>query len=192
MSNDWEAERRSLQEGVSLRTVQFEMLEETYQQAAALAKRNGWTEEGALLIVFSNGLALLNGEASLTRIQRADLPQEVEDELNRLLRQVQEESSRSAVLKFRAYRMSQDNDALSMREAALRGELKLATYRLTLFRQDEAALKQRLSDLEGENAELRGRLAAPASAEVMEVATRPRRLLQLRRRLSGRWFRSSG
>ncbi len=192
MSNDWEAERRSLQEGVCLKTVQFDMLEDTYRQAAALAKRNGWTEDEALLIAFCNGLAFLNGEASLARIQRADLPQQVEEELNRLLRQVQEESSRSAVLKFRAYRMSQDNEALSMREAGLRGELKLATYRLTLFRRDEAALKQRLSELERENAELRGRQPPAASGELREAATRPRRLPQLRRLLCGRWLRSSG
>jgi len=160
MRDDWEQERKRLQEGVSVAKIQLEMLEETYQSALSLAQNNGWPEAEALRIVFANGLAFLTGEASLSRIQRSDLPQQVLDDLNRVLRQLLEESSRYASLKFKAYRMSQDNQTLSMREAGLRGELELAKHRLMLFRQDEETLKQRLSALEAENATLRQKLAS--------------------------------
>jgi hypothetical protein len=159
MSDDWEHERKRLQEGVSVRTAQLEILEETYQSAMSLAESNGWSEAEALRIVFANGLAFLAAEASLSKIQRSDMPQEALEDLNRVVRQLLEESSRYASLKFKAYRMSQDNQVLSMREAGLRGELELAKHRLTLFRQDEEALKQRLSALEQENTVLRQRLA---------------------------------
>jgi hypothetical protein len=159
MTDDWERERGRLQEGVSVRTVRLEVLEETYQSAVSLAETNGWPEPDALRIVFANGLAFLAAEASLAKIERSDLPDEALEDLNRTVRQLLEESSRYASLKFKAYRMSQDNQVLSMREAGLRGELDLAKHRLMLFRQDEEALKQRLSGLEQENTALRQRLA---------------------------------
>jgi hypothetical protein len=169
MRDDWEQERERLQEGVSARAVQLELLEETYQAALSLAEDNGWSETDALRAIFVNGLAFLAGEASLSRIQRSDLPQDALEDLNRVVRQLLEESSRYASLKFKAYRMSQDNETLSMRESGLRGELELAKHRLTLFRQDEEILKQRLSALEAENATLRRRLAmlepAPPSGQ---------------------------
>lgn len=169
MSDDWGRVRKSLQEGVSVASVQLEILEETYRSAVSLAESNGWSEADALRIIFANGLAFLTGEACLSKIQRSDLPQEVLEDLNRVVRQLLEESSRYASLKFKAYRMSQDNEVLSMREAGLRGELDLAKHRLKLFRQDEEILKQRLAVLEEENTKLRQKLAsleqAPQAAE---------------------------
>jgi hypothetical protein len=187
MRDDWEHERKRLQEGVSVREVQLEILEETFQSAMLLAESNGWSEAEALRIVFANGLAFLGGEASLAKIERSDLPQEALEDLNRVVRQLLEESSRYASLKFKAYRMSQDNEVLSMREAGLRGELDLAKHRLTLFRQDEEALKQRLSALEQENTVLRQRLATlePAPPEGGDLP--PRRRVWLSRLLPGRW-----
>jgi len=188
MRDDWEHERKRLQEGVSVRTVQLEILQETYQSAMSLAESNGWSEAEALRIVFANGLAFLAAEASLSKIQRSDVPQEALEDMNRVVRQLLEESSRYASLKFKAYRMSQDNQVLSMREAGLRGELDLAKHRLMLFRQDEEALKQRLSMLEKENAELRQKLPLlQAAAPPQDVPARPRarlaRLLPTLRRL---------
>lgn len=172
MTDDWERERKRLQEGVSVKTVQLEILEETYQSAMLLAESSGWFEAEALRIVFANGLAFLAGEASLAKIERSDLPQEALEDVNRAVRQLMEESSRYASLKFKAYRMSQDNQVLSMREAALRGELELAKYRLTLFRQDEEALKQRLAAVEEENTVLQQRLATlePAPPQGADLA----------------------
>jgi hypothetical protein len=151
----------------------LEILEETYQSAMSLAESNGWSEAHALRTIFASGLAFLDGEASLAKIERSDLPQEALEDLNRVVRQLLEESSRYASLKFKAYRMSQDNQVLSMREAALRGELELAKYRLTLFRQDEEALKQRLSAVEEENTVLQQRLATlePAPPQGGDLAT---------------------
>ena len=188
MTDDWERERKRLQEGVSVKTVQLEILEEGYQSAMSLAESNGWPEPDALRIIFANGLAFLTGEASLSKVQRTDLPQEALEDMNRVVRQLLEESSRYASLKFKAYRMSQDNQVLSMREAGLRGELDLAKHRLMLFRQDEEALKQRLSMLEKENAELRQKLPLlQAAAPPQDVPARPRarlaRLLPTLRRL---------
>lgn len=171
-SDDWELERRSLQEGVSARAVQLEVLEEAYRSALWLAEANGWSEADALRIVFDSGLAFLTGEASVSKIQRSDLPQQVLDDLNRVLRQLQEESSRYASLKFKAYRMSQDNETLTMRESGLRGELELAKHRLALFRRDEEGLKQRLTALEAENATLRQRLASVEGEPTGEATPR--------------------
>jgi hypothetical protein len=185
MRDDWEQERKRLQEGVSVATVQLEILEETYRSAMSLAESNGWSEAETLRVVFANGLAFLTGEAAVSKIQRSDLPQEVLEDLNRTVRQLLEESSRYASLKFKAYRMSQDNQTLSMREAGLRGELELAKHRLTLFRQDENTLKQRLLALEEENTQLRQKLASLEPAAQGEEAPTGRRPL-LSRLLPGR------
>ena len=176
MRDDLEHERKRLQEGVSVRTVQLDILEETYQSAMSLAEGNGWSEAEALRIVFANGLAFLAAEASLSKVQRSDVPQEALEDMNRVVRQLLEESSRYASLKFKAYRMSQDNQTLSMREAGLRGELELAKHRLTLFRQDEEVLKQRLSALEAENTTLQQKLASlepTAQGEKAPMGRRP-------------------
>ena len=186
MRDDWEHERKRLQEGVSVRTVQLEILQETYQSAMSLAESNGWPEPDALRIIFANGLAFLTGEASLSKVQRTDLPQEALEDMNRVVRQLLEESSRYASLKFKAYRMSQDNQVLSMREAALRSELELAKYRLTLFRQDEEALKQRLAAVEEENTVLQQRLATLEPAPPQGGDLPPPRRFWLTRLLPGR------
>jgi len=186
MTDDWERERKRLQEGVSVKTVQLEILEETYQSAMLLAESSGWFEAEALRIVFANGLAFLAGEASLAKIERSDLPQEALEDVNRAIRQLMEESSRYASLKFKAYRMSQDNQVLSMREAGLRGELDLAKHRLMLFRQDEEALKQRLSALEQDNTALRQRLATLEPAPSQGGDLPPARRVWLTRLLPGR------
>lgn len=186
MRDDWEDERKRLQEGVSVREAQLEILEETYQSAMSLAESNGWSEAEALRIVFANGLAFLAGEASLAKIERSDLPQEALEDVNRAVRQLMEESSRYASLKFKAYRMSQDNQVLSMREAALRGELDLAKHRLMLFRQDEEALKQRLSAVEQDNTVLRQRLATLEPAPSQGGDAPPPRRVWLSRLLPGR------
>jgi regulator of replication initiation timing len=186
MTDDWERERKRLQEGVSVKTVQLEILEEGYQSAMSLAESNGWPEPDALRIIFANGLAFLTGEASLSKVQRTDLPQEALEDMNRVVRQLLEESSRYASLKFKAYRMSQDNQVLSMREAALRGELDLAKHRLMLFRQDEEALKQRLSALEQDNTALRQRLATLEPAPSQGGDLPPARRVWLTRLLPGR------
>jgi hypothetical protein len=185
MTDDWEDERNRLQEGVSVAAVQLEILQETYQSAMSLAETNGWSEAEALRIVFANGLAFLAGEASVSKIQRSDLAQEVVEDANRMVRQLLEESSRYASLKFKAYRMSQDNQVLTMREAGLEGELELAKHRLTLFRRDEDLLKQRLSALEEENTKLRQKLASLEPAAQGEEAPTGRRLW-LSRFLPGR------
>lgn len=186
MSNDWERERNRLQEGVSARAVQLEVLEEAYQSAMSLAEGNGWSEADTLRIIFDSGLAFLTGEASVSKVQRADVPQQVLDDLNRVLRQLLEESSRYASLKFKAYRMSQDNEALAMREAGLWGELELAKHRLALFQRDEETLKQRLADLERENAALRQRVATIEPAPSQEGGPPSRRRLRLSGLLPGR------
>jgi hypothetical protein len=186
MRDDWERERKRLQEGVSVRTVQLEILEEAYQSAMSLAESNGWPEADTLRIIFANGLAFLAAEARLAKIERSDLPEEALGDLNRVVRELQQESSRYASLRFKAYRMSQDNEILSMREAGLRGELELAKHRLTLFRQDEEALKQRLSALEQENAALQQRLAALEPAPSQDEDAPPPRRAWLTRLLPGR------
>jgi hypothetical protein len=186
MTDDWERERGRLQEGVSVRTVQLEILGETYQSAMSLAESNGWSEADALRIVFANGLAFLAAEASLSKVQRSDVPQEAVEDMNRVVRQLLEESSRYASLKFKAYRMSQDNEVLSMQEAALRAELDLAKHRLMLFRQDEEALKQRLSELEQDNTALRQRLAALEPAPSQGGDPPPGQRVWLSRLLPGR------
>jgi uncharacterized protein YlaN (UPF0358 family) len=186
MRDDWERERKRLQEGVSVRTVQLEILEEAYQSAMSLAESNGWAEADALRIVFANGLAFLAGEASLAKIERCHLPEEALEDLNRVVRELQQVSSRYASLRFKAFRMSQDNEILSMREAGLQGELELAKHRLTLFRQDEEALKQRLSTLERENAVLHQRLTTLEPVASQSEDGPPARRAWLARLLPGR------
>jgi len=151
----WEDERRSLLEGVSAHKLEFEVLEETYQRALALGQENGWTESDIPLIVFSHGLAFLLAERELTRINRDGADARLIQELERAVRQMMEESSKYAALKFKAYRMSQDNQALEMREAGLNAELLFSKRRMIELRDEVERLRPQLRALEAENASLR-------------------------------------
>lgn len=163
----WEEERRSLLEGLSARKLEFEVLEETYRRALALGQENGWQECDVPLIVFSHGLAFLLAERDLTRINRDGIDTGTVNELERAVRQMMEESSKYAALKFKAYRMSQDNQALEMREAGLSAELEFSKRRMLELRDEVEQLRPRLRALEAENACLRQqiddlRAAAPS------------------------------
>ncbi len=124
------------------------MLEETYQDVLTLTRENGWPENEALLIVLANGLAYLRGRQQIAELARNGVNEQVVEELNKTVRQLMQESSRYAVLKFKAFRMSQDNEALEMHESALNAENLMLRNRLEESREDEERLKTRIADLE--------------------------------------------
>jgi len=172
VTSDWQRERKSLQDGLAERAVSFEMLEETYQRAMELARENGWSEAEAPLIIFANGLAYLTAQEEVGRLDRSDLPDKVLEELNKTVRQLMQESSRYASMKFKAYRMSQDNEALEMRESALRAENAMLHSRIETFREDEERLKARIRELAAELDALRGEheAASPNGADARRRA----------------------
>ena len=168
-TSDWIRERSSLKDGLETRTVTLEVLEETYQEVLTVARENGWSENEAPLVILANGLAYLRGRQQIAELARNGADEHVLEELNKTVRQLMQESSRYAVLKFKAFRMSQDNEALEMHESALNAENLMLRNRIEEFREDEERLKTRIADLEEQLEVLR--LQLQPSPE--EPATRP-------------------
>lgn len=99
-------------EGTSIRTVEMKLLEETYQQAMELAEANGWPAEEALLTIFAHGLAKLRGDQGI--------PHPVDEEA--LLRQFMRLDGMYSVMKYRAFRLTGDNQRMGMALAAYKQE----------------------------------------------------------------------
>jgi chromosome segregation ATPase len=186
VNDDWSEQRRRLIEDTKIRRLTLELPEDVYERARALQEGTGRSEQQTLLSIFLNGLAYLEGQAVVDRLQRGDVPEAVAEELSKTLTQFMEASSAYAAMRFKAFRLSQDNEALEMREAGLRAENAFLRRRLDLFREDEERLKEALAAQEAELAQLRQRLAeSPSSPETErgQAAPRPKGL----RTLFGRW-----
>src|SRR5436190_23712915 len=92
--------------------VSFGLLEETYQQAKALIKENGWEETEGLLIIFANGLAFLKGEQAINAVNAGEA--DPRGEMERITRLYMEIDGQYSVMKFRAYKLSQDKRSLEL------------------------------------------------------------------------------
>jgi len=101
-------------EGVKTRTVELELLEETYQQALQLAESNGWPPREALLTIFAHGLAHLRADALEASENNVD-----EDALQRRLMRL---DGMYAVMKFRAFTLTEENQRMRMALAAYETE----------------------------------------------------------------------
>jgi hypothetical protein len=142
--------------------------------AEAFIAENGWGDVG-FLRVFATGLAFLKGEKQVSEISAAALDPSKRADAQRAVKLLLDESSRFATLRFKAYRMADDNQTLSMRAVGWQRDAEMLAHRVKIFREDEDRLKARISELESENERLRQ--IAPAAVE-LPVDDRRRR---------GRW-----
>jgi hypothetical protein len=133
-------------DGVRTRELRLRMLEETYQQARAAIAAQGWEAEwgeDAYLIIFAHGLAYVRGELA------RELPDATDDalraECERLRGEWMAAEAQYAVMKFRAYTLTEENQRLRWSLTACERQLALAEQRLAQFRADERALKAQLA-----------------------------------------------
>jgi len=146
------------------RVVQIPLLEETYQDILRLCQENEWEEEEGLRTVLTHGLGYLQGERELARINvdGADLAAELRAKVEEL----SSYQSMYAVMKFKAFKLLQVARTLEMNVAGLRGELDLC-------RSTIPHLREKIAQLEKENARLLERLVAfevEDSTSVAEVS----------------------
>ncbi len=161
MHDEWSEQRQRLIDSVNTTEVTLTVPAELHDHVREWAERHHVTLQDAFLAVIMNGLAYLEGKATLERLERADVPQAVLDELQKTLRQFMDASSAYASMRFKAYRLSQDNQALEMRESGLRAENAFLRRRLEIFREEEARLRQSLAVVERELAALKAAVPSP-------------------------------
>lgn len=142
--------------GMESDAVQMSLSKDVLDQARKLAEENGWSEEEALPIIFANGLFYLLGRQRLAGLDGHD--PDLAAEVRRLTAELMDIQSKYAVIKFRAFTLQQDNQALEFQNTALRVENGMAVSRLDKFREDEEALRADLSRQRTENEQLRQRL----------------------------------
>ncbi len=137
--------------------VQLRALDERYSQAMALCRENDWPEQEGLLIIFANGLHYLRGEKYLQGLD--DSPDHLATEVKRLTDELMNVQSMYSVMKFRAYLLNQDNQALEFQNTALKTENRWSGARLRQFREDEELLRVELAKVKQESEQLRKQLA---------------------------------
>ncbi|MBI4492838.1 MAG: hypothetical protein HY690_08615 [Chloroflexi bacterium] len=146
-----------------LQRVELMLPARLYQQALALAAEQGWPEQEALLTVLSHGLAYLQGECELSRLNRGE--PDLRAEAERWRQRAMELEGAYAVMKFRAWERGEHLKTLELNVSGLRGENELARSRLATFRADEARLKAELAALREQHAALQAQVAAAPPAE---------------------------
>ncbi len=162
-------------DSVSIETVTIEVLSETLAKLLTLAREKGWPEDEALRMAFTEGVAYIEGDLVLRGAERADLPENVVEEFTKTARQMMEEATHAAAMKFQAYRLAEDNKVMEMHENALKNTVLMQQNRMNIFREDEEKLKARIRDLESENQRLRTSL--PDADSTLKVAAKKRRRL---------------
>jgi len=131
-------------DGVATREVRLRLLEETYEQARALIEAQSWAEtwgEDAFLIIFAHGLAYLRAELAREHGPGADDM----DETARLRGEWMAAEAQYAVMKFRAYTLTEENRRLRWSLTAAERQLALAEQRLAQFRSEVQVLKAQLA-----------------------------------------------
>lgn len=174
MSQEWQAKRQQLLDGDEVQVLSFPVLKSMYEQALAFAKERDCSGEEALRLILSYGLAYLRGEAAVRRVERADTPERALEEFQETTRQMMEEASHAAALKFQAYRLSEDNQVMEMHNNAMKNMVLMQQNRMSIYREDEEKLKVRIRELEAENEKLRALLPEPGESPTRSV--KPRRL----------------
>ncbi|HLI28640.1 MAG TPA: hypothetical protein VKZ60_16345 [Chloroflexota bacterium] len=170
-------------DGVAAREVRLRLLEETYQQARALIDAQGWAEawgEDAFLIIFAHGLAHLRAELA----REHDQGQGPADEMARLRAAWMAAEAQYAVMKFRAYTLTEENRRLRWSLTAAERQRALAEQRLTQLRGEVRALKEELAA----GPAVASAVPAPAPAALSPATASPPAPLGTRlRQLWRRW-----
>jgi len=167
---EWEETVASIHD-LDVASVDIRMPRDVKEEAETIVAENGWGEEG-LLRVFATGLEFLKGEKQVSEISAAALDPDKREDAQRAVRLLLDESSRFATLRYKAYRMSEDNQTLSMRAVAWQRDAEMLAERVKTFREDEARLKARIVELESETERLREYAVAPIERPIERPARR--------------------
>ena len=178
MTREGEAERPDPLAEASRATVEINVLEEDLDRARRLIDDNNWGEDEGLLNVFVSGLYYLLGERILQAVS-SDHDSRAQ-EMESLVKDLMLYQSMYAVMKYRAFTLSEQKHVLEGIVAGLEAADRFASARLKTFRQDEEALKAEIERLREENEQLRKRLteetAPPEARESKEAGSRVWRL----------------
>lgn len=155
---EWQERRQKLLDSDAIDSLELTILHSTHEELVALARERECSEEEAARLALVSGLAYLRGTAAVSRVERADTPEQVRQEFEETTRQMMEEASHAAALKFQAYRLAEDNHVLEMHENAMKNTVLMQQHRMDIYREDEERLKQRIRELEAEIQRLRSRL----------------------------------
>ena len=167
---EWE-ESVARMHDLEVASVEVRMPADIKQEAETIVERESWGEEG-LLRIFATGLAYLKGERQVSEISEAALDPERRMDAQRAVKLLLDESSRFATLRFKAYRMAEDNQTLSMRAIGWQRDAEMLSARVKTFREDEDRLKARIRELEYETERLRQTVPAPIAQPVAETHRR--------------------
>ena len=178
MTMEGEAERPDPLAEASRATVEISVLEEDLDRARGLIEDNNWGEDEGLLNVFVTGLCYLLGKRSMRAISPDH--DSLAQELERRVKELMLYQSMYAVMKYRAFTLSEQKHVLEGIVAGLEAADRFASARLKTFRKDEEALKAEIERLREENEQLRKRLtvetAPPETRESKEAGPRVWRL----------------
>lgn len=172
MSQEWRDRRQQLLDSESIHLLTVPLLQSERERVAALAGERDCSEEEALRLIFVSGLAYLSGREVLERVQRADTPEKVLQELQQTTRQMMAEASHAAALKFQAYRLAEDNKVLEMHESAMKNTILMQQNRMRIYRDDEDRLRGRIRELEVELQRLKADRGEPGATRRGDARTR--------------------
>jgi len=178
MTTNGNGESRGPLAGASKTAVEISILDEDLDRARRLIADNNWGQDEGLLNVFVSGLYYLLGERSLQAIgsDHGSLAEEVE----KLVKELMLYQSMYAVMKYRAFTLSQDKHVLEGNVAGFKAADRFSNARLRTFRDDEEALKAENERLREENEQLRKSLTVettpPDATESKEAGSRVWRL----------------
>ena len=178
MTTNGNGESRGPLAGASKTAVEISILDEDLDRARRLIDDNNWGQDEGLLNVFVSGLYYLLGERSLQAIgsDHGSLAEEVE----KLVKELMLYQSMYAVMKYRAFTLSQDKHVLEGNVAGFKAADRFSNARLRTFRDDEEALKAENERLREENEQLRKSLTVettpPEATESKEAGSRVWRL----------------
>ncbi len=141
--------------GTAAASVSVPILEEELKKAQELIEANKWDQGEGLIIIFSNGLYYLLGEAQLHEVPSDDSA--LAERVKRLTGELMDMQSKYAVMKFRAFSLNQEKQTLGFNVVGLETENRWSGERLKKFREDEKLLRAQLQDLRRENESLRRR-----------------------------------
>jgi hypothetical protein len=153
--DDWVAAAKQIE----MTTMNIAMPADLKEEADRIVAAEEWGEEG-LLRIFATGVAFIKGEREISRISGNSLDPTTKEDAERAVRLLLEESSRFAALRFKAYRIAEDNQTLTMRATGWQRDAEMLGERVKRFREDEERLKARVRELEAENLELRALVTA--------------------------------
>lgn len=138
--------------GTSIRKLELELLEEDHVRGQQLIAESKMDDDEGWRLIVDNGLAYLEGQREMDKLNRPDVTPDVAAEVNKLAALALNLNGQYAAMKFKAFRFMQNMRVLEMNVAGLRGEQALTEHTIP-------RLRGKVDELKAENEALKARLA---------------------------------